>query len=142
MSTAAKKTTDNHDVEDACGCPLIPAEVRRAFRQAEPYRTGEERLWRLVAARIVLDTVGVTGFGPIESKRHIDAVVEAQKWWHHEWDYAREVFDRANVCIDGIRELMSEFYMDEHNRVVRFSFQSKAVRNEVHQAERSSPGTC
>jgi hypothetical protein len=143
MASAAKKhVIEDVAILDAMGCPLLPEIVRRAFRQAPACMIEEESLWRLVAARAALDAVGVTGFGPSQMKRHLDAVIDSQKWWRDEWDYVREVFDRANVCVDGVRELMSRFFMNEQNQVVFIPNEGKAVSNEIHQAERSIPGPC
>lgn len=118
------------------GCPLVPQNVKYVFRHADPVDSEEQLLWRLVAGRAVLDAVGWTGFGPSLYKKHLAAVIDAQRWWRNNWDYAQVVFDRAGIAIDGVRETMIEFFMDADNNVVRME---KEADRENHNPDWTAP---
>ncbi len=111
----------DHADEDfqAEGCPFVPPNVKYVFKHADPVVSEEQLLWRLIAARAVLDAVGWTGFGPSLYKKHLSAVIDAQRWWRNNWDYAQQIFDLAGVEIEGVRETMVEFHLDSNNHVVR-----------------------
>lgn len=137
-----KKAVQNSSLEDVTGSPLVPDPVKYAFRHAGAVRSEEELLWRLTAARAILDCVGVTGYGPSAQRKHLSAVVDAQKWFRDSWDDVREVFDYAGIPVDGIREIMCEYHIDEQNRVIRIPVIKREVEREVHQVERSRAGAC
>jgi len=123
------------------GHPMVPSVVQYAFKHSPPVQSEEQLLWRLVAARAVLDCVGVTGFGPSQHKKHLAAVVDAQKWFRDSWDRVRQVFDWAGVEVDGVRESLSVFHLDDHDKVVKID---NGVQNviAVHKTERSRAGAC
>lgn len=122
-------------------CPLVPSVVKYAFKHAPAVQSEEQLLWRLVAARAVLDCVGVTGFGPSQHKKHMAAVIDAQKWFRSQWDYVRQVFDRAGVEVDGVREAMRLFHLGDDDKVVMIEVEKKRG-SEIHQTERSRAGAC
>lgn len=134
------KITGTEDI-DAGECPLVPHVVKYAFKFANQPTSEEQLLWRLVAARAVLDCVGVTGFGPSQHKKHMAAVVDAQKWFRNNWDYVREVFDRAGVEVEGVRESLSVFHLDSSDKVVVLHREVKRAVA-VHKTERSRAGAC
>lgn len=128
---------------DLHGNPLVPQVVKRAFKYAPAIASEEQLLWRLIVARAVLDCVGVTGFGPSQHKKHMAAVIDSQRWFRRNWDYARMCFDRANVCIDGVREAMMEFGLDHRDKVVKLThMEVRGHGAAVIQTERSRAGAC
>lgn len=128
--------------DDVKGSPLVPDAVKYAFRHADVCTSEEQLLWRLVAARQVLDAVGVTGYGPSAHRKHMRAIIEAQKWFRDSWDDVRIVFDFAGVPVEGVREIMMEYHVDEEDRVIRIPTVKREVGREVHQADGSRAGAC
>lgn len=59
----------------------VPATVSRVFQQAEDPRGGEQRLFRDLCARAVLDALGHTGH--MEAQPHNVAVSDARNWFKH-----------------------------------------------------------
>lgn len=135
-----KRLNGDEDVE-AQGNPLVPSVVQYAFKHSPPVQSEEQLLWRLVAARAVLDCVGVTGFGPSQHKKHLAAVVDSQKWFRDSWDRVRQVFDWAGVEVDGVREALGVFHLDSNDKVVQIARESHNVIA-VHKTERSRSGAC
>jgi hypothetical protein len=78
----------------------VPAPVRRAFATADHPQSPWELLEREIAARAVLDAVGITGESmPLDHNR---AVREARGWFR--WSANVEaVFEYAGLRIDNVR---------------------------------------
>lgn len=137
MGTATVARKDDTSIES----PIVPSVVKYTFRHAPQPTSEEQLLWRLVAARAVLDACGVTGYGPSMLKRHIAAIIDSQRWFRQSWDDARLVFDQAGVEIEGVREAMSEFHLDSRNKVVRIP-KERSTRVADHQTEWARAGAC
>lgn len=138
MASPKSKLNGEEDIE-VQGHPIVPSVVKYAFKFAPAILCEEQLLWRLVAARAVLDACGVTGFGPSQQKKHVAAIIDSQRWFHRYWDDATLVFEAAGVEVDGIREVMSEFNLDENNRVVRL-MKEKIHHVQTNQARRACAG--
>lgn len=84
----------------------VPVSVKRAFYLAGASTGPEQDLFRDVAARAVLDAVGVTGLS--EQPYHTDAIVEARQWFRlstfdgiaTENRSAEMIFDLAGLPFD------------------------------------------
>ena len=81
----------------------VPAPIRRAFATADRPQTSYELLEREIAARAVLDAIGVTGeASPFDHDR---AVRDARTWFR--WsDNVEAVFSNAGLVIDDVRRLV------------------------------------
>lgn len=84
----------------------IPYKVRFAFRRAPVPQSNEDRLWREVLARAVLDALGYTGMSEIW--KHNKAMYESQKWFC-EKDEVEFVCDLAAVDFKPVRETILAF---------------------------------
>ncbi len=137
-----KSNADSNVQDDVLGCSLVPDVVKYAFRHADSPKNEYELVWRLAAARAVLDAVGVTGYGPSAHRKHLAAVVDAQRWFRDSWDDVRITFDFAGLPIEGIREVMMEYHIDDADRVIRVPTPKRTVSREIHQADGSRAGAC
>lgn len=81
----------------------VPMPIRRAFATADEPQTAHQALEREVAARAVLDALGITGEStPL---RHNRAVRDARGWFR--WaPNVEAIFDRAGLEIDRVRKLV------------------------------------
>lgn len=90
-------------VDDVLQAESIPEAVKRAFWLADPPLCNEQILWREVAARLILDAVGMTpSWEANDDMAHRRVVFEARQWLRDESEDVREVFDLAGVSHDGI----------------------------------------
>lgn len=86
----------------------VPINIKRAFYLSDDPDSSEQELFRNVAARAVLDALGITGLS--EQPYHGDAIVEARQWFRlctmddipfrGEYDTPEFVFDCAGVPFD------------------------------------------
>lgn len=73
----------------------VPKTIRRSFEGSDEGLTPEVRLWREVAARAVLDSLGYTGLNEIQP--HYKAVIEAREWFQTDREDVETVFDLAGI---------------------------------------------
>ncbi len=82
----------------------VPLPVKKAFRDANPPVSGEERLWRERAARLTLDSLGYTNL-TVKPHEHNETVRYARRWFRgcFDTDSSLDTFDAANVLFEGVR---------------------------------------
>lgn len=78
--------------------------VCKAFMRSDPCNTPEEKIWRAVAARAVLDAVGKPGVS--DPDKWNKAVKEARLWFRYSDDdkNLQTVFELAGVELAVVRE--------------------------------------
>jgi len=92
--------------------PRWPTLLALPFRLAPPAVMDEVDLWRDVAARLILDALGSTGFPEMEKKNgvrvineeHVRTVEEAVDWFLYEIEDVETVFGLAGVDYKPIRD--------------------------------------
>ena len=80
--------------------PAIPRQIRRSFDISEHDILPETKLWREVAARAVLDSLGYTGLN--EMQPHNKAVIEARHWFQVCREDVYTVFDLAGIDPEAV----------------------------------------
>jgi len=73
----------------------VPKQIRRAFEGSEYNLLPETKLWREVAARAILDSLGYTGLNELQP--HNKAVIEARHWFQVRQEDVCTVFDLAGI---------------------------------------------
>lgn len=90
---------------------VVPIEIKKAFRLADPPKTGEEALWRERAARMTLDALGHTNM-TVRPSQHNETVRYARRWFRLFYedhpdpklvDNAVATFDDAGIVFDRVR---------------------------------------
>ena len=76
----------------------VPLPVKKAFRDAPPPVSGEERLWRERAARLSLDSWGYSHL-TVKPHDHNETVRYARRWFRglFDTDSALDTFEAAGV---------------------------------------------
>lgn len=91
--------------------PDIPTEIRGCFRRSLGCATsGEDMLWREVAARLTLDALGILtsatapyeGMDRSQFHRYKRDVEQARHWFLHQKIDCVEVFAMGNVDLDPV----------------------------------------
>ena len=82
----------------------VPTPVKKAFKEADPPVSGEERLWRERAARLTLDALGHTNL-TVKPHEHNAAVRYARRWLREipVDDSSRDTFEAAGVLFEEVR---------------------------------------
>jgi len=78
----------------------VPKQISRAFEGSEYDLLPETKLWREVAARAILDSLGYTGLN--EAQPHNKAVIEARHWFQVCPEDVYTVFDLAGIDADSV----------------------------------------
>lgn len=73
----------------------VPKPIRRAFEGSESDLSPEIKLWREVAARAILDSLGYTGLNELQP--HNKAIIEARQWFQTSKEDVETVFDLAGI---------------------------------------------
>lgn len=85
------------------------------FRRADVPASPEGRLWREVVARLVLDSLGDTGFGG-EPTKHNRVMRDARLFLKFEPEQLEEILDRAELESASLRSVLLAVpagYVDE-----------------------------
>lgn len=82
----------------------VPMPIKKAFRDASPTVSCEERLWRERAARMTLDALGYTNL-TVKPHEHNTTVRYARRWFRFGLldDSAEATFDAAEVRVAPVR---------------------------------------
>lgn len=78
----------------------VPKPIRRSFEDTDEGLMPEVKLWREVAARAVLDSLGYTGLNEIQP--HNKAIIEARQWFQTNHEDVEIVFDLAGIDPNSI----------------------------------------
>lgn len=84
-----------------CVTQEVPVEVRRAFRDSVSSQPDDARLFQEIAARAVLDAIGLTG--EFDPQDHDRAMFKARTWIKF-GQTAEEFFDYAGINYKLVRQ--------------------------------------
>lgn len=93
--------------------PRIPMNVRSVFARPGLPNCGEERLFREIAARAVLDALGTTS--PAETTDHAELVVQARIWLFGDVDCVGECFELGGLDLQAVRIALIGHWLEDHD---------------------------